>query len=423
MGNGNFTPSNYDETQMHEDFYTQSYKGGGSDNIPMGDGTISLGAKILQDTSNSELYVTDRAGKRWYLTEHGKPVPNVAARVKLAANYKSGPAVMITGPPSHPTYTMFHGSDEDTGTMFHPLVVNNYSDLYTAVKGGHNRYQGKAKDSSLGDAAVNPFMKRPRDVWSAVADENRAIASVGADIVVPVAEAVLDEFVPFSSSILNATGLTDLMQNGLREALAAGYLHEDYKSSTPFYPPMSNVITDPRLTKSVEASRQDAHIWSIKTRDVALGGILAEQPKTPQEQVAFLGKVQERTKQLFALQTKRLMEHNLSELKRVGYDTAELEGGIEGAQTADQILRVAKFVNQRVIKDIVPGLDDSQKHTLLTTASATTPDKSMRVAKESITVAVGGETRAHPVVAGDIGPRVINGNRSYNRYARGDIAG
>ena len=425
MGAGQFKPDNLDETQMHENFTTAAYgKQGRGDRIPMGDGQIQMGAKILQNPETSELYVVDDRGHHWDLTSHGKPLPNVIDRVKLAANYKQGPAVMITGPPTHPNYTMFSATDEDTGSFFHPVVVNNYSDLYHAVE--HRGNFAKDEIGQIGFAAVNPFMERPRDVWSAVADENRAITNFGADLVVPVAEAVLDDFVPFASSVLNATGITDLLQHGLSDALHASYDRKEWESSTPFYPPMSNVITDPRLDHTLASASREAETWASKTNDPSLQSILGDKAVTPQEKVAKLDKMHERTMQLYASATKKVMDHNLAELTRVGVDVSDLEAGLAAADTADQILHVASFLNGRIQKQIVPGLDSGQKEQLMyaqTTTSGDDATPDARFAKDSVNVAAGASRERHWNAPDYKSKTVINGETSHYRGYSGQING
>ena len=438
MGNGNFTPANYDETQMHEDFYTQSYTGHGSDRVPIGDGWMSIGAKIVQDPSTSELYVTAADGKRWFLTKGGKPLPNMADRVKLAANYRAGPALMITGPPSAPKYTMFSANDESTGSNWKPISINSYQDLYHAMKENRTNFDSRHA-GSLGFAAVNPFLDRPRDVWSAVADENRAIAVAGAELVVPVAEAVLDDFVPFSSSVLNATGITDMLETGLSKALAWGYLRDTtWKSSVPFFAPMSNVLTDPRVDARLAAVKTDAQQWVNNISDPTLSGILREPTNTPQEKVAALQKIQERTKQLYATTVRQKLEHNLSELQRVGalasasdkadvgFDISTLQGGLEQAQTADEILHVAKFVNDKVLDHVVNHLTDQQKQALQVHPSTGSSSRwNQSVAAPQVSHVRHQEDESYAPAAAPVSGEVpaINGDGAHPATQHGDIHG
>ena len=56
---GNVTdkaPQNYDENQVHEGDFLQSYKGGGAEQVPLTGSaqTLSIGAKIIQSVSGHQ---------------------------------------------------------------------------------------------------------------------------------------------------------------------------------------------------------------------------------------------------------------------------------------------------------------------------------------------------------------------------------
>ena len=140
--------------------------------------------KILQDLQTSQLYVNTPAGQKVWLTSSGKPLPNAAQLIKQGTNWGVGPAVMISGNPLRPTYSMFSAGDESPGKGYKPITINSMADVKYAMSLNDDAYNtNKVTDSYLnnknsgqfGLASVSgPFAPRPRDVWSGVADFNRA---------------------------------------------------------------------------------------------------------------------------------------------------------------------------------------------------------------------------------------------------------
>ena len=130
--------------------------------------------------------------------------------------------------------------------------------------------------------------------------------------------------------------------------------------------------------------------------------------------------------QLYTGATRKVMDHNLAELTRVGVDVSDLEAGLAAAQTADQILHVASFLNGRIQKQIMPGLDQGQKEQLMNpvvTSSSDGATPSARFAKDSVNVAAGASRERHWSEQSYTSKTVINGGDSEYRAHYAQIHG
>jgi len=246
---------------MHADGWTNTYTGAargakGVDQVPWGDkgSTLSFGVKILQDISNNQLYVNTPAGQKVWLTDNGKPLPNAADLVKQGKNWGIGPAVMISGNPLKPTYTMFSATDESAGAGYKEVNINSMQDVKYAMSLNDdaystnevtNQYLNNKNSGQFGVAAVSgPFAPRPRDVWSGVADFNRASNDIFEKIAIPVAADLIGKVIPGFGTLTSVLGIQDDLQNALDKAY---YSQKVLAKPTQFQTYMAEKIKDPRL--------------------------------------------------------------------------------------------------------------------------------------------------------------------------------
>ena len=262
MGPAQNKPKNYDPTvvdyctKIHDSGvwggYMSAYRGSNTqtlgkkiggryqDYMPIGAGTVSVGAKIMQNRQN-ELYVLDGRNNPILLTHNGVPKPNASQLLRSDPNYGKGPTVGFLGSPTQPKIVMWTAHDLSSSKKFTPIVVNSYSDFYHAMANHVEGVQAnKTLDSDYGQAAVDPFIDHPTDMWSAVGDFNAAIGKIGSQFVVPVAESFLDDIVPGASLVLDATGASSAITNWVdstinRKAAA-------YTSAPQYQTNLSNVL-------------------------------------------------------------------------------------------------------------------------------------------------------------------------------------
>ena len=265
MGNTlNNPPSSYsrnDTSKMQDDAWTNTYTGApmgtkGVDSVQWGNkgSRLSFGVKILQDISNNQLYVNTPAGQKVWLTDNGKPLPNAADLVKQGKNWGIGPAVMVSGNPLKPNYTMFSAGDESPGKGYKEVPIHSMADVKFAMTNNPDAYgNNKVTDSYLnnthsgqyGLASVSgPFAPRPRDVWSGVADFNRASNDIFEKIVIPVAADMIGNVIPGFGTITSVLGIQDDLQKALDKAY---YTKKVLDKPTQFQTYMSEKIKDPRL--------------------------------------------------------------------------------------------------------------------------------------------------------------------------------
>ena len=83
--------------------YMAAYRQNSStaDSIQFGKGKMQFGAKIIQDIDSGpmqgQMYVTNNAGKRLYITYKGQLRPDASDRISQAVNFGNGPAISISG--------------------------------------------------------------------------------------------------------------------------------------------------------------------------------------------------------------------------------------------------------------------------------------------------------------------------------------
>ena len=275
MGNTlNNPPTSYsssDPSQMQQDAWTNTYTAdpnAKTDRIPWGNkgSKLAIGVKILQDTTNSQLYVNTAAGQKVYLTQDGKALPNSGNLIKLGLNYGVGPALEISGNPLHPVYTMYSAGDESPGKGYAPITIHNMADVQYAMSLNSDAYNTrKVTDTYLNNknsgqfglaSIAGPFLARPRDVWSGVADFNRASNDIFEKMVIPVAADIIGKVVPGFGIISSVTGLQQDLQNVLDTAYNSSRKFKVDPTTNTFQSYMANQIKDPRLQPYFHATQQ-----------------------------------------------------------------------------------------------------------------------------------------------------------------------
>ena len=140
-----------------------------ADTMQYGNTKLQFGVKMIQDTDpgprEGDLYVTDPNGKRLYFTHDNKPYPNAGLIIKNGAGYANGPAVMITGSPLQPQYTMFYSKNADLHgptNQWTPIPINSKADVLKAMDQGPQLH-GQSRSTRKGPPEVAPIC--PSTEW------------------------------------------------------------------------------------------------------------------------------------------------------------------------------------------------------------------------------------------------------------------
>ncbi len=215
-------------SKMHGDFFTNTYNqrvnqpSDPADSVPWGDkgSSVQIGAKIILDNNNNQLYIMTRANQKVYLTKDvngtATPLPNAQMIVQSAKNYGRGPCMQFMGTPDNPTIYMYTGNDMTPGTQFKPIEINSMADFQQAMiegvagEGINHKFSGM-----YGQAAISPFQPLPKDVWSGVGVMNRAMDTIGEQLILPIAIEAVGSFVPGFSTFIAVTGIQDEIQGGI----------------------------------------------------------------------------------------------------------------------------------------------------------------------------------------------------------------
>lgn len=361
MGNDLALPTN-DEINSGQMIgrWTAGYKQSqaGQDKIKMSGGEISIGAKILQQVTGpkrNELYVINDQGREIYLTNEGKPFPDAAKRVAMARNYERGPAVEFLGDPLHPDVRMFSGDDETAGDHhgWKMQEIRNEADLQFAVK--HKlRDTGQIEASRYGFAAVNPFLEKPRDIWSGVADFNRGFDKVAPAILIPVAEGFLDDVVPGASNLLDATGATSAMIQGLEDFTKGQYGHgQEHEAGSSMAASFSDVLTDPRVEDMYEQVMRNSKKWDRKSNDRSLQTAMNLPDFSNEQKIAKVKALNSGNLRLFVDEQSKELLKSSSLLKahlgnRTDFNFDNLAAGLQAAQDDTERLRVLQFMSGEI---------------------------------------------------------------------------
>ena len=258
MGIDESKPENYNAFTMHKHDFMQTYKADDEitgDYIPLGSGQVQIGAKILQDINSGELYITDKKGKKWDITEKGKYRKSAKDIMLRAVNYGKGPALFIIGNPAHPKMLMANATDLDKGKWWTMVPVNNLKDMQHALRAGNEATNQGSSEKYYGQAAKNPFLHHGTDIWGAAGDITRATNAVGQAIGTKLLGAVADKVIPGVSLAMEASGINDAIQAVFDAASRTG---DRYEYGHEYENNLADAIHDPRLPEYFEQVRQTA---------------------------------------------------------------------------------------------------------------------------------------------------------------------
>ena len=385
------------------------------DYMPVGAGTVSVGAKILQNSQN-ELYVLDGRNNPILLTHNGVPKPNASQLIQSDPNYRSllrhgkGPTVGFLGSVAKPKIVMWTSHDLASTNKWSPIVVNSYQDFYHAMA---NQVEGvganRILDSDYGQAAVNPFLDHPRDMWSSVGDFNADIGKVGSQFVVPVAESFLDDVIPGASLILDATGASSALTNWLDSAI--NKQGAAYTSAPQYQKNLSSVLHDPRLPMALEGAEHSAGLWSKQTNDKQMQLAMGLPSGSGEQQLAKLQALRTNSVRLYANEQSEKLIKTADQLKTMvghtDFDFSQIQSGLAAARTPEQKLNVISYFSKQIKSKLLPLLTTQSSSATSAPTSGTSQPTTAATAPQSTPI------QGQPTeINGDTPPKVDEHNNT-----------
>ena len=375
MGNAlGHLPSRFSDQQNRPttyDDYMSTYRQSDptADHISYGSTKLQFGVKILQDVNpgpqQGNLYVVNPAGQRLYISHQGKIAPYAGDYLKQAKDYGNGPAVMITGTPLNPQYHMFPvagGEMHHAGANWAPVVVNNRSDIIKAMTdNGMRSGSGTAGKYAnyYGNATINPWgVKAGSDMWTTAGEMGHVESGFISALAVPVAQTLLDDVVPFGSTIMNVTGGTKALQAGIN-ALA----HQPTGASAPsaFDPTMANAIQDPRLPQYLAniQNRAQQFVHQYGPADYVQANQMAQ--NTPQQMLEKARALQSENENLYVQGQVQELQDTSTKLQQLlpGADPAifqQIKTGLGLATNNEQKMNVISHFSKQIQSQLLPLL-------------------------------------------------------------------
>ena len=334
-----------------------------ADTMQYGGTKLQFGVKMVQDTDSGphegDLYVTDPNGKRLYFTHDNKPYANAGLIITHGAGYGNGPAVMITGSPLQPQYTMFYSKSADLHgptNEWTPLQINSKADILKAMDQGPHGTGGKYANM-YGDASVNPFgMKEGRNAWTDINQVEHTVAQVIGQVALPIAETALDSFIPGASLIMQATGLNKAIQGGIDSLMAP----PAEVPPGPFDPQISNMIKDPRLPGYLKQVQDQSQQYIAKYGASGYQAAQGMAASTPQQQIEKARDMAQQNATLYVQSQVQTMQNTIEKLKTMlppgaGNDIfSNIDTGLGIAQTNQEKLNVLNHFGGEIQKQLLP---------------------------------------------------------------------
>ncbi len=353
-----------------------------ADSISWGDkgSTVQIGAKIIQDTDNNQLYIINRANQKVYITKNGTPLSNAQAIVQTAKNYGRGPCMQFNGDPSHPEIYMYTGSDMSPGSQFKPVRINNMNDFKEAMTEDNSGHDINAKYSGMyGQAAISPFQPLGKDVWSGVADFNRVTNKLGEVLVLPVAIEVVGHVIPGFGQFMSVTGIQDSLQKDVDGLFDSLHKSRIYQSGSNYDTSMSNLFKDPRLTSGFQIAQTTNTSLGSALKTGTPQSITQMPNQTPQQMLLKMRALEQSNNDMSVKQQTNSLEGAISTLKKALGNKVDwsyfdqMQYGLAASTNNQASLNILTHFATKLKTDVLPkfaALQQNQpvSHTEITTA-------------------------------------------------------
>jgi len=352
-----------DNPTMHTGDYLQTYVNPtGGERFKIGKQSLHIGAKMIQDVKPpNDIYVVNKHGQKVWLSKNGKMKPTAGKLLKQDPNFGLGPSVRLTGSPLNPKLEVFSSHDMSKTEQYMSVFINSEEDLRQALEKGHlgmDPSTGKF-GMSYGQLAIDPFYKRPSDIWSGVASFNRGMNKFGTMFVVPAFETAVETLIPGFQTLSQLTGLHDVMQHGV-EAFNALADKQLYKGSEKYDLGLSNQVHDPRLKPYLERMKNQGQYFHGE--DKSNSGLRNTLNMPESSQSDMLKKARELTgknSKLFLAEQVNLFTETGEKLREiVGNNTTfnfmEMYSALRSANTPAKKMKVINHYTERFKTDLMP---------------------------------------------------------------------
>jgi len=221
--------------------------------------------KIYAEGGRMWGYKKDGTGKVWLSDEQGTPYGDSFERAKQVKGYGTGPMMLVSGTIQKPNYFMKIGSELSPDWSW--AQINSMHDIENAMSmnKGVNRMKRLAEQSydagHLGTASRNLFLgQKPGDINSWAIQFNKSVDTIGSKLLIGAAEAVVDEFVPFASTIFQLSGGEAATQEALDNMIS-----KKYSSTTAnMYEQERTRKLDPLFQEAIHDERVDERLTKLK---------------------------------------------------------------------------------------------------------------------------------------------------------------
>ena len=291
---------------------------------------------------------------------------------------------MLSGNPLRPDYTMFSAGDESPGAGYKEVPIHSMSDVKFAMSGNDDAYSSnKFTDTYLnnknsgqfGLAAVSgPFAPRPRDVWSGVADFNRASNDIFEKIVIPVAADVIGNVIPGFGTITSVLGIQDDLQKALDKAY---YTKKVLDKPTQFQTYMSEKIKDPRLQPYYAATLSQNAKLRQKTNEKADQNVQQMASATNAGMLLKARALEDRNSSLTITETENQLNNIIGQLKtRLGNKVDwsyfdQMKYGLAATSDTDAQMNILTHFTNKLNSEVTPLLQQQQASTTAKPAEPT----------------------------------------------------
>jgi hypothetical protein len=344
--------------------------------------TVQIGVKILED-ENKELYIMNRSNQKVYITKGGSPLPNAAALVQTGKNYGRGPCMQFMGDPLNPTIYMYTGSDMSPGQNFAPIKINSMADFKEAMTQDNSGHDINAKFSGMyGQAAISPFQPLGKDIWSGVADFNRATNLIGEQLILPMAEEVIGNVIPGFGTAMSLTGLHDDIQKGIDGLFDNLHKSRVYKSGNEYDTSMANVFKDPRLQASFQSEQAQNTQLGSEMKRATPQNTLSMPSQTPQQMILKARELQKDNTNMSIKQQTQELEGAIGKLKSAlgnkvdwSYYT-QMQYGLAAAASAENdegSLNILTHFATKLSTDVLPMYQAQLKNEQVTPQTTSVP--------------------------------------------------
>ena len=322
--------------------------------------------KIYVDHGRMFGYRPDRS-KVWLSDEQGKPYADASVRTREVDGYGTGPSILIAGTviPYNPRYFMRTSSEKSDDFAW--AQVNSLNDVDNAMS--LNKNKSGLTDwhaAHMGQATRNLFFeKRPGDMWSDAYAMNKAIDAVGTKVLVPILEAIIDETVPFASTVIQISGAEAIAQKGLDDVFKKMYS----STTTSLYNAGRTQTLDPNFIDTIHDERLNEHLDNVtklmdkydpkKTMSIPKDFYYSYVGLTSRRKAEMLAQVTPAITDIAASKQRDQLNELLKPARKIlgsTYDFSSFRNGWAKASSGQERLSLLRHYKEEYKRSVLPSL-------------------------------------------------------------------